>query len=190
MPMLGRYKLWTVSNLMSLSRILLTIPIVLFLLDDTPKGRYWAILFMWIAVLTDFFDGYIARRMDQVTDLGKIMDPLADKIAVTAVVIVLVSIGSLPLWFAAAVVIRDILIFIGGLYAARKKGRILEANQPGKWAVTVIVLTIVFATLDARLFDVLLAVLMGLCVLMLLISLALYLKRFRDVLRADASAGR
>ncbi|MFQ5798606.1 MAG: CDP-alcohol phosphatidyltransferase family protein [Bacteroidota bacterium] len=188
MPMLGPYKLWTISNFMSISRVLLLVPIVVFLLDDSPAGRYWAILFMGIAVLTDFFDGYVARRLNQVTELGKVIDPLADKIVVGVIIVILVGLGKLAFWFAAAVVIRDMLIFLGGLYVARRKGKILESNQPGKWAVSVVVVTVVFATLGAKRFELLLDVLIGLSVLMLLISFGLYVKRFLQVLRVESSA--
>ena len=188
MPMFGANKLWTISNLMSFSRVLLLIPIALFLLDESPSGRYWAILFIAIAVLTDFFDGYIARWLNQVTDVGKVIDPLADKIAIVVVIVLLVGLGSLPLWFALAVVIRDLLIFFGGIYTARRKGKILESNQAGKWAVSVLVVTIVFAILDAKPFDLLLDVLIGLSVLMLVISSGLYLKRFLEVIRVDSSS--
>ncbi|MEE9225737.1 MAG: CDP-alcohol phosphatidyltransferase family protein [Bacteroidota bacterium] len=185
--MLGPYKPWTISNFMSISRVLLLIPIVVFLLDDSPAGRYWAILFMAIAALTDFFDGYVARRLNQVTELGKVIDPLADKIVVGVIVVILVGLGKLPFWFAVAVVIRDMLIFLGGLYIARRKGKILESNQPGKWAALVIVVTGVFATLGARRFELLLDVLIGLSMLMLLISFGLYVKRFVEVLRVKSS---
>ena len=186
--MIGPYKFWTISNLMSLSRILLLIPIVVFLLDDSPTGRYWVILFIAIAALTDFFDGYIARQLNQVTELGKVIDPLADKIVVGVVVVVLVGLGNLPFWFAAAVVIRDVLIFLGGLYAAKRKGMVLESNMTGKLAIAVIVIAVVFAILDARPFELLLDVLIGLSVLMLAISFGLYVKRFLQVIRVHSSA--
>ncbi len=176
-------KIWTLANFMSFSRILLVIPIVAFLLDGSSTSRYWAILFMGLAVLTDFFDGYIARSLHQVTVLGKVIDPLADKIAVGVVVVVLVGLGNLPMWFAAAVVVRDVLIFLGGVYAARRRGMILESNNPGKWAVSVIALAVVFATLNARPFELVLDLLIGLSVVMMVISFGLYLKRFLRVLQ-------
>ena len=176
-------KRWTASNLMSLSRVLLVIPIVFFVLDPSPSGRYWAILFMVIAVLTDFLDGYLARQLNQVTEFGKLIDPLSDKITVGAIAVVLVVVGYLPLWFAAAVVGRDLLILFGGLYVARTKKTILPSNQLGKWAVAAVALTVIFATLRARQFEFLVNALIGVSVLMLLISSLSYLKRFIEVLR-------
>ncbi|MDZ7343676.1 MAG: CDP-alcohol phosphatidyltransferase family protein, partial [candidate division KSB1 bacterium] len=78
---------WTVSNLLSFSRIILLIPILLFLRENTPAGNYKAVGVMLLAAATDWFDGYFARRFHQKTDVGRVIDPVSDKICVGAVAI-------------------------------------------------------------------------------------------------------
>jgi len=70
-------RIWTVSTLLSLSRIALVVPFAVCLLVDFPNHRLWAAAVIAAGVVTDFLDGYLARRRHEVTDLGKIVDPIA-----------------------------------------------------------------------------------------------------------------
>lgn len=107
---------WTVANLLTALRIVLTVPF-LYLISKGSYGSALAVFF--IASLTDFTDGYVARRFNQRTSVGRIMDPLADKILTTAAYIVMAipraGLPSIPIWLAAAVVIRDVVILLGSL---------------------------------------------------------------------------
>jgi cardiolipin synthase len=107
---------WTVANLLTALRIVLTVPF-LYLISKGSYGGALAVFF--IASLTDFTDGYVARRFNQRTSVGRIMDPLADKILTTAAYIVMAipraGLPSIPIWLAAAVVIRDVVILLGSL---------------------------------------------------------------------------
>ena len=76
------YRYFTISNLFSASRIFLVIPMGYCLVLDFPYHRLWTAGIIVIAVATDFLDGFLARKLHQVTDLGKIIDPLADKIGI------------------------------------------------------------------------------------------------------------
>lgn len=102
-----------------------------------------ALLLGIFAVLTDLSDGYLARRLNQISEWGKIIDPLADKVFVGISAICLVWRGSLPLWFVIAVLGRDLIILLGGLYAGRRIKMVIPSNYVGK--ATVIVLSIVLA---------------------------------------------
>ncbi len=68
-----------------------------------------------IAAITDILDGYLARKFNQVTEFGKIIDPLADKIAIGAIIIKLFIIGVIPLYYFFMIIVRDVLIFLGGI---------------------------------------------------------------------------
>lgn len=99
----------TIPNIISLFRIYSTIPIVFFIwIGD--KYYLVSLVLIIIAYLSDAIDGMLARALGQVSEWGKILDPLGDKILSTALVITFAQIGILSIWFAIIVVIRDLLI--------------------------------------------------------------------------------
>jgi cardiolipin synthase len=113
---LDKDRVWTPANLLSAFRILLTLPF-LYLVKEGRFGT--ALLVFFTASLTDFLDGYVARKFNQQSPLGRVLDPLADKLLTTATYVVMAiphqGFPSIPLWLAVAVVGRDIVILIGSL---------------------------------------------------------------------------
>jgi len=148
-----------------------------------PSSRFEAAGLIVLAAATDFLDGLLARKFHQETNLGKAIDPLADKVAVGVVAFVLTQQGKLPLWFLVLVLLRDGAIFLGAAYVRRARDIILQSNEAGKWAVVLIaalILVSVVSTGDPRWFrDLLLLAATG----MLVLSFVLYLKRFLTVIR-------
>lgn len=136
-----------VSNILSFSRILLVAPIYYLLRLETTRTDYWAVFVMFIAALTDQFDGRLARRLHQQTDLGRTLDPVADKVAVAVMAFLLIQLRDLPLWFVATMIARDLIILILGLFIAYRTGIVVESNKLGKVAVTAIAVVIVAYTL-------------------------------------------
>ena len=127
-------------NLLSLLRIGLLPFMVLCL----KAGRNeWALGLMLLAVATDYFDGFFARRLGQVTDSGKILDPLADKICVNTLTMTLWLWRGFPLWAAVLIVTRDLMIVAGALFMMKKRKMVPVSNWPGKWAVTFMAATII-----------------------------------------------
>ena len=125
--------LFTIPNLLSLSRIPLAIGAALLL----RESRWASLALALAAVATDFFDGFVARRTGTVSDAGKILDPIADKIAFVIYTIALACIGRIPAWFPAALVGREICVVAGGLFlwrslAGRIGGRVPVSNLWGK----------------------------------------------------------
>ena len=108
--------MWTVANLLTLFRIALTLPF-LYLIRGGHFG--FALLVFFIASVTDFADGYVARKFNQQSSLGRILDPLADKLLTTASFIVMAlpheGFPSIPIWLAVSVVARDLIILLGSL---------------------------------------------------------------------------
>lgn len=109
-------QIWTPANILTVFRIVLTLPFLYLV----KQGRFgWALLVFFIASLTDFFDGYVARKFNQQSPLGRFLDPLADKLLTTATYIVMAipheGFPSVPLWLAVAVVGRDIVILAGSV---------------------------------------------------------------------------
>ena len=111
---------WTAANLLTLFRIALTFPF-LYLVGQGRFGIALAVFFL--ASLTDFADGYVARRYKQQSRLGRFLDPLADKLLTTTAFVVMAvphrGFPSIPVWLAVAVVGRDIVIVLGSLVVYR-----------------------------------------------------------------------
>ena len=171
-------RIWTISNLLSFSRIILAIPISLLLLSNEVTSKFYAVGLILIAAFTDLFDGIIARKLNQVTEFGKILDPLADKIAIAIFALILTQHGKLPLWFFLIVVIRDVLIFTGGMYIKKTKGIVLQSNLIGKWSVTSVAFLILFTVLDIPEIFLVKQIFLFLSTAMLWLSFIVYLKRF------------
>lgn len=137
-----------ISNILSFSRVVLLFPIYHFLSWHTTRGNYLAVVFMLLAAATDNFDGRLARRLKQTSDLGRIIDPLADKICVAVVGVILVSTRDLPLWFFLAVIARDLMIVILGMFLVLRTRQVMESDMLGKVTVTALATVIITFTID------------------------------------------
>lgn len=129
-------KIYTQSNLLSFFRLLLAIP-MWFVLDylQEPVGRYAAFSICILIAYTDIMDGRLARKYNEVTELGKIIDPLADKIAVAVIITKLFLLNLITPYYIILILLRDGLIFLGGVFVSKKLGKVLPSNIPGKIAV-------------------------------------------------------
>lgn len=178
---LGRF--WTIPNALSLGRLLLVGPITyLVWIDGSLRGLFALVM---LAVLTDWLDGTIARWSHTVSAWGKVLDPLADKVGGVLITLALVfrtAEPTLPLWFLGVVLARDLSIVAGGLYMARRTGRIAVSAWMGKAAVAWLALTVLAAILkaDPPVFQFCL----WMTTAMMVISFGVYLVRFVRVLRA------
>jgi CDP-diacylglycerol---glycerol-3-phosphate 3-phosphatidyltransferase len=131
------------ANRLTLSRLVLTLLFVAALSSSWGYARTLALVIFLIAGVTDFVDGEVARRYGFVTNFGKLMDPLVDKIMIAAAFISLVSLRAVPAWAATAVVGRDFLI-TGLRMMAGAKGQILPAERLGKQKTSWQVVTVIF----------------------------------------------
>ena len=130
-------------NVLTLLRILAVPVVVVALLDGTPNGDMLAAIVFALAALTDGLDGYIARSRDSVTTFGKLMDPLADKLLITAALISLVSLNRLPAWVAMVIIAREFAV-TGLRSIAADRGVVIAASWMGK-VKTVLQIAAVFA---------------------------------------------
>jgi len=112
----------TVPNLLSFARILLIPVFVLLLLRHGTELP--GLLLLGFVVSTDWVDGVVARRTGQVTDLGKWLDPIADRLAIAAALVTLVVRDAFPLWAALMILVRDGLILLAGLFLLARRRRI------------------------------------------------------------------
>jgi cardiolipin synthase (CMP-forming) len=128
-------RIFTVPNALSFVRILL-IPVFVTLLVGEGT-RLAGFVLMGAVLSTDWVDGVIARRTGQVTELGKVLDPVADRLAVITALVTLVVLRLFPLWAAGIVVARDLALLAGGLYLFGKGIRI-DVRMIGKYATFVL----------------------------------------------------
>ncbi|MDP1676436.1 MAG: CDP-alcohol phosphatidyltransferase family protein [Bacteroidota bacterium] len=175
-------KIWTISNLLSISRIILMIPASYYLATPIPYHREIAILFILVAVSTDALDGYFARKFNEISNFGKIIDPLADKIGIGIVVVMLTIFGDIPLWFTLLVLFRDLIIFFAGIYIKSRTEIILPSLMSGKIAVSFLTLTLVFAVLQYSWMKSSFGLLMWFTIGLLTYSLFEYTRRFFQTL--------
>jgi len=119
------------ANKITIARILLVPIFMVFLLAKIPYGVTVASIIFIVAALTDSLDGYIARSRNQVTKLGKFMDPLADKLLVTAALVSLVQMNKLAAWVAVIIISREIIVSVFRAVAA-SEGIVIAASPWGK----------------------------------------------------------
>ena len=133
---------WTAANIVTLVRILLIPVFVVVLLSPWPEWfpdpGFWTTWQPWIAAavfiiisFTDAIDGHLARSRGEVTDLGKFMDPLADKILVCAALLALVELHTLPSWVALVIIAREFIVS-GLRMVAASQGKVIAASSFGK----------------------------------------------------------
>jgi len=122
-------------NILTLFRILL-IPVFIFLFfSDLNNNLTYAFVVFFIAGVTDVLDGYIARKYDMITDLGKVLDPLADKLMLMTVLFCLASTELIPVWVLTLIIIKELIMVYGGirLYFSKEQV-IIPSNKYGKLA--------------------------------------------------------
>jgi len=130
---------FTISNFLSFLRILLVFPTIYFIAIGKNEIMYIVAV---IAIISDWMDGFLARRLNQITDLGKILDPLGDKVLIGAAVIALYYYQDFPLWLMLVIVLRDLAILIGAFFIYDKSKEVTSSNWTGKISVTFIAITV------------------------------------------------
>ena len=125
-------RILTIPNVLSFLRIAL-IPVFVALIVDPDTTRAGLVLFV-IVVATDWVDGTLARATGQVSDLGKVLDPVADRLAIAAGLIALVIADAFPLWAALLILIRDVAVLIAGLVLLSKRRTRIDVRYIGKVA--------------------------------------------------------
>lgn len=136
------------ANALTILRVAL-IPLFVYLKLSSVAGHdLLAAAVFGVAALTDLFDGMLARRTGTVTQFGKIIDPLADRVLILTVLVVLVMLGAVPLWAVVVVASRDFAM-VFGYKVAQAKGFTPEVSLLGKISTTALMLSIVLLILSA-----------------------------------------
>ena len=137
--------MFNLPNLISLIRVILILPSLIFF---NGGHIYWGLSMLILIIITDFGDGLVARRYKNVTDFGKVFDPICDKIVIISLFIYLILNKDFPLWFFLTLISRDIVLSYLGILVKRKNGIMPEANFPGKIMVNTIALLIIGLLMD------------------------------------------
>ena len=121
-----------IPNAITLSRLVMTAVFVAGTAIGGVFGHWIALVFFVIAAISDFVDGWLARKLGMVTPLGKLLDPVADKVLVSAAFVYLSAAGMCPVWVTVLVMAREFLI-TGLRQVALEAGQVMAADRLGKW---------------------------------------------------------
>lgn len=185
-------------NKLTIFRMILIVPFVLILLGGYHEWGFITAVFggimeymdfialaiFIVASLTDLIDGKIARKYNLVTNFGKFMDPLADKLLVCAAMICLVEMGRIPAWIVIVIISREFIIS-GFRLVASDKGVVIAANYWGKFKTTFQMVMICLMIADIAAIQLLTDIVMWIALALTVISLVDYVWKNRSVL-ADA----
>jgi len=140
-----------VPNILSLARIILTPLFIILLFADFKMAKVFALLVFAIAAITDAYDGYLARKYNQITPEGKFLDPLADKILVLSAFISFAFINIIDFWMVGIIIFRD--LFVTGLrFIMSSRGFEFVTSKLSKYKtafqLTIIILTLIFISIE------------------------------------------
>jgi CDP-diacylglycerol---glycerol-3-phosphate 3-phosphatidyltransferase len=132
MPPDNRSPIWNIPNILTLLRIAAIPLLATLLLSPSKDAGFWAAALFAVASITDWLDGYLARRMGIVTVFGKFLDPIADKLIVMAALIMILPFGRVPAWMVLVILGREIII-TGLRGIASTEGIVIPASDLGKF---------------------------------------------------------
>ena len=174
-------KLFTISNFISFSRIFIVIPVVYRHYINGYSVDAIIILLIGYGIISDYLDGFVARKTNTISEIGKMIDPISDKIAAGLLFIYTVVIGWVPFWFLWLFIARDILILIGSSFIKLRYGKVAMSTISGKISVNVISLywISIFFFRSASLAH---TILLWASVAIMLFSFIMYLLRYRNIM--------
>ena len=158
--------------------------LVALLVDGIPAGKWVALAIFIIASFTDMLDGKIARKYNLITNFGKFMDPLADKLLVSAALIALIPLGKIPAWIVIVIISREFIIS-GFRLIASDNGIVIAASYWGKikTVTQMVMIVLLIADFSNSIIDVLETVFIYLALALTVISLVDYLIKNKNVLK-------
>lgn len=183
-------------NKLTVFRVILIVPFVVLLLGGfegwgwftalfsgiLPYTDYIALAIFVIASLTDLLDGKIARKYGLITNFGKFMDPLADKLLVCAAMICLTAMGRIPAWIVIVIISREFVIS-GFRLIASDNGRVIAASYWGKFKTTFQMVMVILMIADIETLSLVTDIVMWISLILTVVSLADYLVKNKDVMK-------
>lgn len=177
-----------IPNMLSVIRLCLVPVFVLVFFSGIPSAEVWAAVVYAIATLTDFLDGFIARKFGMITNLGKVLDPLGDKMFLFAVLSCMTISDIIPLWVLLIFVVKELCMGLGGLLIHRRaKVEIPPSNYFGKTATVmffvICVVLIVFPGIPRSAALTLICI----CLAASLLALMSYIKSYVGIMKAKTT---
>ncbi len=176
------HDIFKIPNLITLGRLFMLIPTAWFLSQPGAMNRTLALACLTVAAASDYLDGYLARRLNQETRLGLILDPISDKILAGVLAILLIVYRDFPLWLAAIIIGRDLLLMLGGLMMKSRMSEIPPSNFSGKYGFASIAVLLCSYVIEfpfgIRLFTFLVVAFM-------ILSIIMYARAFVMVMRGQ-----
>ena len=179
-------KILTIPNILSFFRLCL-IPVFMWLYC-VEKNYIWTGIILILSGITDTIDGFVARRFHMISDLGKVLDPIADKLTQAAMLFCLVT--RFPLMAAplGVLVLKEIFIGTTGLLMIRKTGEVIGADFHGKVATTLLYIMMILHIFWISIPAGISAATIGICLVSMIFTLFIYGKRNVKVLRGNLSS--
>lgn len=170
-------------NKLTMFRVIL-IPffIVFLLVPITPVDKWIALGIFIVASLTDWLDGYLARKYHLVTNFGKFMDPLADKLLVCSALICLIELDRIPSWMVIIIIAREFVIS-GFRQIAADNGVVIAASYWGKFKTTFQMIAVCLMIADIAALSLVTSIVTWIAVILTVVSLADYLIKNKDVMK-------
>ena len=172
-------------NKLTVARVVLIPFFVFFLLNDAmnPNFKWIALVLFIVASLTDLLDGKIARKYNLVTDFGKFMDPLADKLLVCSAMIGLIELGRIEAWIVIVIIAREFIISGFRLIAA-DNGRVIAASYWGKFKTTfqMIMVILMICNFEVSPLPLITQIIKWIALVLTIVSLVDYLIKNKDVM--------
>lgn len=170
-------------NKLTIFRVIL-IPffIVALLIPQIPAGKWIALAIFIVASLTDLLDGKIARKYNLVTNFGKFMDPLADKILVCSALICLVELQRIPSWMVVIIIAREFTIS-GFRSVAADNGVVIAASYWGKFKTTFQMIAVCLMIADLPVLSLVTVIVTWIAVILTVVSLVDYLVKNKDIMK-------
>ena len=171
-------------NKLTVLRVIMVPFFVFFMLTDVggPANKWIALILFCVASLTDMLDGKIARKYNLVTNFGKFMDPLADKLLVCSAIICMIEMGKLPAWVVIVIIAREFIIS-GFRLVASDNGIVIAASYWGKFKTVFQMAMIIVLIADfGGVFDIIAQVLIWIALALTIISLIDYVVKNKEVL--------
>lgn len=172
-------------NKLTIFRVILIPSFIVFLLVPiTPYDKWIALAIFIIASLTDLLDGKIARKYNLVTNFGKFMDPLADKLLVCSALICLIELNKIPSWMVIIIIAREFIIS-GFRLVAADNGVVIAASYWGKFKTTFQMVAVCLLIADIEVLRLVTQIVLWIAVILTVVSLVDYLIKNKDVMKEN-----